>query len=138
MKRDKMFYVGQKAFIEKDGKVLVLFDPRNHIDFPGGKIQEGESDFVASLMREVDEETSISIEVGDPFTVWDFVISNTTNPDYKGKTVFLVGFRCGLKGGEFKLSSEHSGYRWVGKAELREIDDGSAHFKALEKYFASG
>ena len=42
MKNDQIFFVGQKAFIGKDNKVLVLFNTRNKIDFPGGKIQEGE------------------------------------------------------------------------------------------------
>ncbi len=31
-----------KALIEKDGKVLIVFDPLYGLDFPGGKIQEGE------------------------------------------------------------------------------------------------
>ena len=45
MKNDVLLCVGQKAFIKKDGKVLVLFasDPGSPLDFPGGKIQEGEA-----------------------------------------------------------------------------------------------
>ncbi len=43
MEKDTLFCVGQKAFIEKDGKVLVLFDPIEGLDFPGGKIKEGEA-----------------------------------------------------------------------------------------------
>ena len=45
MSQDQLFFVGQKAFIVRDGKVLVLFNPEGKIDFPGGKIQEGEEDF---------------------------------------------------------------------------------------------
>ena len=41
--KDALFCVGQKAFIEKDGKVLVLNDPEEGLDFPGGKIQVGEA-----------------------------------------------------------------------------------------------
>ena len=37
MAEDKLFYIGQKAFIEKGGKVLVLFDPGLGLDFPGGR-----------------------------------------------------------------------------------------------------
>ena len=43
MKDDALFCVGQKAFIEKEGKVLILHDPVEGLDFPGGKIQEGEA-----------------------------------------------------------------------------------------------
>ena len=43
MNDDALFCVGQKAFIEKDGKVLILNDPGEVLDFPGGKIQDGEA-----------------------------------------------------------------------------------------------
>ena len=70
MKEDALFYIGQKAFIEKDDEVLVLNDPNYGLDFPGGKIQAGEINFKESLRREVREETSLEIEVGEPFVVW--------------------------------------------------------------------
>lgn len=35
---DSRFYVSQKALIQKRDSVLVLFDPIEGIDFPGGKI----------------------------------------------------------------------------------------------------
>lgn len=70
MNDDRLFYVGQKAFIEKDGKILVLNDPAEGLDFPGGKIQVGEINFTEALKREVGEETNLEIEVGNPFTTW--------------------------------------------------------------------
>jgi len=51
MKEDALFYVGQKAFIEKDGNILILNDPSEGLDFPGGKIQIGELDFPEALRR---------------------------------------------------------------------------------------
>lgn len=72
MNTDALFCVGQKAFIEKDGKVLVLHDPGGRLDFPGGKIQEGEakdaeaSSLIRSLQREVREETGLEIGVFGP------------------------------------------------------------------------
>jgi hypothetical protein len=45
MAEDQLLYVGQKAFVEKAGKVLVVMDPDLGLDFPDGKIQEGETDF---------------------------------------------------------------------------------------------
>jgi hypothetical protein len=49
MKDDALFCVGQKAFIEKDGEILVLNDPLEGLDFPGGKIQVGETDFAEAV-----------------------------------------------------------------------------------------
>ena len=133
MKQDQPFLVGQKAFIEKDGKVLVLFNDRNQLDFPGGKIQEGENDFSASLLREVAEETMLTIAVSEPVATWSFELpEERTNA---GMRVFLVGYACKIIGGELKLSNEHLKYEWITKAELPRLNDGSGHFHALEKYF---
>jgi len=103
MKDDALFCIGQKAFIEKNGKVLVLFDPVEGLDFPGGKIQEGEakdgdaSSLIKSLQREAMEETGLEIEVFNPFAVWyhEFPKNHRNYP----KVVYLVGFRCNINQG---------------------------------------
>lgn len=139
MKNDALFCVGQKAFIEKDEKVLVLFDPIEGLDFPGGKIQAGEakdgdaSSLVASLKREVKEESNLEIEVFDPFSVWYHKFP--AHHRNAGKVVYLVAFRCRYIAGEIKLSSEHNNFRWVDKTDYKEVDDGSDYFDVLEKYF---
>jgi 8-oxo-dGTP diphosphatase len=132
-KEDELFCVGQKAFIEKADEVLVLNDPSEGLDFPGGKIQEGERDFVEALKREVREETSLEIEVGSPFTVWFNQFTGTHRN--AGKKVYLVGFKCKYVSGEIKLSDEHNSFRWVNKTNFHEVDDGSVYFNALKKYF---
>lgn len=121
----KLFQVGQKAFIEKDGHVLVVFFPNGWLDFPGGRINEGESDLAEALKREVREETTLEIQVDAPFASWLG----------RGETVFLVGYRCRYVSGEIELSDEHQAYRWVNQSNYRELDDGSAPFAALARYF---
>ena len=135
MAEDKQFYVGQKAFINKEGEILVLFDPILGMDYPGGKIQEGETDFDKALKREVSEETGLDIEVGDPFARWYFEFG----PGHRnsGKKVFLVGYKCIYKSGKVKLSDEHNNYKWVNKDNYKELDDGSDYFKVLDNYFNS-
>lgn len=135
MAEDKLFYVGQKAFIDKGGSVLILNDPVNGLDFPGGKIQVGENDFGEALKREVREETGLEIEIGSPFATWYYEFE--TGHRNAGKQVFLVGFRCRYISGEVKLSDEHDGYTWVTKDNYQKVDDGSAYFHALEKYFTA-
>lgn len=139
MKKDALFCVGQKAFIEKGGMVLTLGDPKEGLDFPGGKIQEGEardgdaSSLAEPLKREVEEETGLEIEVGDPFAVWYHEFPKESR-NY-GKVVYLVGFKCKYVSGEVKLSDEHDKYQWVNKDNYKEVDDGSDYFDVLEKYF---
>ena len=134
MTEDQVFWVGQKAFIVRDdGAVLVLRDPAEGLDFPGGKIQRGEEDLARSLQREVHEETGIEIDIGEPFVTWwnEFPARHK----YAGKKVFLVGYRCRLLSGEVRLSSEHDQFRWVTRDNYREVFENSAYFRALEKYF---
>src|SRR3989338_4967074 len=136
---DALFCVGQKAFIEKDGKVLVIRDPIEGIDFPGGKIQEGEakegdtSSLIASLKREVKEETNLEIEVSEPFFVWYHEFPQG-HRNY-GKRVYLVGFKCKYVSGELILSDEHDKFEWVDKDSYEKWDDGRDYFGALNKYF---
>ncbi len=141
MKNDALFCVGQKAFIEKGGKVLVLFDPIEGLDFPGGKIQEGEakdadaSSLILALQREVREETNLEIEVSNPFVVWyhEFPKTHRNYP----KVVYLVAFKSKYISGEITLSDEHNNFRWVDESNYKEVDDGSDYFDVLEKYFKS-
>lgn len=139
MKDDALFCVGQKAFIEKDGKVLVLNDLVEGLDFPGGKIQEGEakdedaSSLIRSLQREVMEETNLEIEVFNPFAVWYHEFPK--NHRNYGKVVYLVAFKCKYVSGELKLSDEHDNFKWVDKSNYKEVDDGSDYFDVLRKYF---
>lgn len=135
MNEDKLFYVGQKAFIDKDGEVLVLIDPVYGLDFPGGKIQEGENNLIESLRREVREETNLEIEVRDPFFAWHFTFPFHLEHRNSGKTVYLVGFKCRYISGEFRISNEHEEFMWINKNNYKKLDDGSDYFKALEKYF---
>jgi 8-oxo-dGTP pyrophosphatase MutT (NUDIX family) len=139
MNEDALFCVSQKAFIEKDGKVLVLFDPIEGLDLPGGKIQIGEAmnadpvSLTLSLKREVIEETGLQIEVFSPFTVWYYEFPKE-HGSY-GKAVYIVGFKARYISGEIKLSSEHNNFKWVDENDYSTVDDGSDFFRALEKYF---
>ncbi len=111
---DALFYVSQKAFIrDGDGRVLTLNDPNFGLDFPGGKLQDGETDLAAALRREVMEETALEIEVGPPFTAW----LDPRHPFVRltGRQVLLVGYGCRLISDEVRLSDEHDAFRWVGR-----------------------
>lgn len=134
MEEDQLFYVGQKAFIEKNGAVLILKNPKGKLDFPGGKIQVGETNFMDSLRREVKEETGLQIDIGEVFCAWHFALP----PGHKneGRLVYLTGLRCKYISGDVLTSNEHIHHEWVTAETYRKLSDGSGHFKALEKYFA--
>ena len=139
---EALFYVGQKAFIEKNGKVLVVFDPLFGVDFPGGKIQEGEinddnvDNLTSALKRETKEETGLDIEVLNPFTVWSFEFTNKNHRLF-GKRVYIIAFKAKYISGEVKLSDEHHKFEWIDKNSYEKLDNGSNSFLALKKYFLS-
>ncbi len=130
-------FVGQKAFIDKDGKILVLKDPnyltkdQKGLDFPGGRFRYG-NELVDELKREVTEETGLEIEVGKPFFVWTNF--NTKRTDNKIQVV-LIGYFCKYKSGEVVISDEHVGYEWVDANNFQNWKDNTDYYKALEKYF---
>ena len=133
MKEDALFYVGQKGFIRKGRDILVLGDPKEGLDFPGGKIQEGETDLHEALKREIREETTLEVNVGKPFATWI-----NTFPDHHplaGKKVYLVGYICDYVSGDVKLSDEHNTFHWVNKDNYHEVNDGSTFFNILKTYF---
>jgi len=139
MPRDQIFFVGQKALIEKDGRVLVLFRKPYGADLPGGKVQEGELDFNLSLQREVKEETGLSIAVGEPFATEYFKFPETLRKERNLECayIYLVMYQVTNVTGEISLSDEHESYTWVSQDDYQELDDRSGVIKkVLQKYFA--
>ncbi len=131
MINDQLLFVGQKAFIDKDGEILVLTDPQLGIDLPGGKIKERELDLVEALKREVKEETDLEIEIGELFTTWMIEFP----PDHRNQgKVFLVGYKCKYISGDVTLSDEHTEYKWINKENFQKLPK-DGHFMAVEKYF---
>lgn len=103
----------------------MVFRTNGWIDFPGGRIEEHETDLAEALRREVREETSLEIDVGEPFVTGIA----------RGNTVFLVGYRCRYRSGDVILSEEHRSFRWVDRSDYGALDDGSIAFEMLRCYF---
>lgn len=102
---------------EKDGRFLIaLRKPGTSIgvkwEFPGGKLEEGESP-EAALIREYDEELSVGISVGEKLCEGAF--SNGM------KRYKLVAYRIELKSEDFSLP-EHQEVKWADAGELGSLD----------------
>ena len=135
MIEDELFSVGQKAFIDKEGKILVLEDPILGYDFPGGKVQVGETDFAEALKREVREETGLEIEVVGPFNVWYF--EWPPNHRNAGKKACVIDYRCRYLSGEVVLSNEHTRHIWIDRQYyLDYFVESSVYFNSLQRYFS--
>lgn len=136
MAEDQQFYVGQKAVIARGGEVLVMFDPEFGADLPGGKIKEGELDFIKELKREVIEETTLSISVGNVFATGYFEVPATAKNKNAGRKIFNVYYACRYESGEVVMSDEHNRYEWVSKENFMEKVDRALIRDVLAQYFA--
>lgn len=115
------------AAIIHDGKVLAAQrgygDYKDGWEFPGGKVEQGES-LQQALQREIYEEMDAMIEVED-------LVGNVeyTYPEFH---ISMWCFFCKVDPGKLKLL-EHEGVRWLDSEHLYNVNWLLADVKLLDK-----
>jgi 8-oxo-dGTP diphosphatase len=117
------------GIIEKDGLVLAAQRNRSmHLplkwEFPGGKIENGESP-EECLVREVMEELAIEIRVVE-------ALSPATHT-YPRFTVTLYPFVCSIISGEI-VANEHAALAWMEPEKLHLLDWAEADWPIIAEY----
>ncbi len=120
---DKLF-AAMKAFIVKDGKVLLLRESTKYADGtnldkwiePGGRVQPGEH-FKEGLLREIKEETGLLVDIVAPFYVDEW------RPSVRGEQWQIIGtfFVCYPQSGDIILGEDHEEYRWLSPEEAKAL-----------------
>lgn len=100
--RDGAYFATQRGYGEFEGMW----------EFPGGKIEPGESR-ESALKREIQEELGIDITI-DKFLC-------TTDYDYPSFHLTMHCYLCGIGSGEIELR-EHKSARWLTIKSLNSID----------------
>ena len=88
-------------------------------EFPGGKVEENET-FNSALMREIKEELSLNIKVGDMIATIDL---NKTD-----KNIYVHYYYAIIVSGQISLNV-HSEFKWVSHTQLKNFTyiDGDRH-----------
>jgi 8-oxo-dGTP diphosphatase len=107
------------AQIERDGKYLITQrKPSSSLpllwEFPGGRVEEGESDEHA-LRRELREEMDIVVEVGDP--------SISVTHEYSAYVIDFRVYRCTIQTPDERIKKIgiHD-FRWVRPSEFDDYE----------------
>lgn len=118
------------AIIIKDGRVFATQrgygEFKDGWEFPGGKIESGESRKEA-LMREIKEELDADIRVGS--------LLETVEYDYPAFHLTMHCFFCELISEDIVLK-EHEDARWLSEEELGTVDWLPADVGLIDKIFA--
>ncbi len=106
-------FVVTAAVICRDGKILLAKRPSSGLlgglwEFPGGKVEQGES-LTEALQREIHEELGVELLVGEAFGVYQHA--------YTHFRITLHAFLCTLSGGE-PMPLEADALTWVASGEL--------------------
>ncbi|MCK5914195.1 MAG: (deoxy)nucleoside triphosphate pyrophosphohydrolase [Desulfuromusa sp.] len=116
------------AVIRHQGKVLITLRPEDkrlggYWEFPGGKIEAGESPQFA-LVRELREELDIEIIVG--------ALLETVDHCYEWGNVRILAYLCSWKSGKIK-HLEVADHCWVAPTNLLDYDILAADQPIIEK-----
>lgn len=105
-------------------------DMKDGWEFPGGKIEAGESPQEA-LLREIEEELGVAIIIEDYFMTVEY--------DYPEFHLSMDCFLASVKAGEEIELKEHKAARWLAPEELGQVDwlpADSDIIRRLEAYYA--
>jgi 8-oxo-dGTP diphosphatase len=128
----KPFRLSMKVVIRNnEGNCLLIKRSKNSKgnpgkwDFPGGKVDPGET-FDVGLLREVFEETKLKISLEKPLSMVE-----SESPSNRVIYLFMEGK---LIEGKIELSEEHEDYIWVDPVKLSEMELATQFMEFGKKY----
>ncbi len=120
---DTKLFVATKAFINHNGKILILRESSGYadgsnvakFDVIGGRIKPGQR-FDESLLREIHEETGLKASLGNAFFI------NEWRPIVRDEQWQIVGtfIECFTSSQKVILSNDHDKYEWIDPKDYKK------------------
>ena len=110
IKKNDLFLIANRSFEDNSQGIW---------EFPGGKVEENET-FTSALIREIREELSLNIKVGNMIATIDL---NKTD-----KNIYVHYYFAIILSGQISLNV-HSEFKWVSHPQLKNFTyiDGDRH-----------
>jgi 8-oxo-dGTP pyrophosphatase MutT (NUDIX family) len=116
-----------KGVLLVEGGVVLVKNPRNEWELPGGRIEAGETPEI-TLVREFAEELSLQVNVGAPIDSYVFEVVPERN-------VRILTYGCTLAGTFApRISDEHSEYCVCPVSELAGLSLPSGYRQSIERW----
>lgn len=114
---DKRPRIAVGAVTVHDGRLLVVRRGRGvavgRWSLPGGHAEAGET-IAQALVREVREETSLRVRVGD--------LCGVAERTFGEERYLILNYWCVVEGGELHAGDDATEVRWVAAGELASLD----------------
>ena len=116
------------GLIYKDEKILLARRKKGKLlegywEFPGGKVEEGETD-KSALERELNEELGLSVS--------ELTYFSENKHDYDTFSIHLIAFKCNAHDNPKKLI-DHDKFEWVTSNEIGNFNLADADKPLLKK-----
>ena len=120
-----------KALFERDGKILLVKDPKGVWELPGGRIEHGEEPEEA-LKRELREELGwTNVVVKNIVDAWSFSVE-VNDTDYH---FIILTYLCSCDEDVIKENEEYTKYKWMTPSEIESINMKDGYKRTINKLF---
>ena len=102
IKKNDLFLIANRSFEDKSQGIW---------EFPGGKVEENET-FTSAMKREIKEELSLNIKVGNMIA--------TINLNKTDKNIYVHSYYANILSGQISLNV-HSEFKWVSHTQLKNF-----------------